>query len=159
MSENTALAVLKMALLLEKQGKMFYEQVAAQTSSEAVRDMFTTLAEEESRHVEVLSNRGMLRKDSLEKIPETLSRQILTKEVREQIGAASFEAAAISAAIEMENKSVSLYAERAEKATDSSERNLYRWLADWERSHQALLAGINKELIEKAWNDQGFWPF
>src|SRR4030042_1706334 len=109
MTDNAAIEVLKMALLLERQGMAFYEPVGGETPS--------------------------------------------------QIGAASFEAAAISAAIDMENKAVALYSQRAGQAADPAERDLYQWLADWERGHQRFLARINQELLEEIWQDSGFWPF
>ena len=42
---------------------------------------------------------------------------------------------------------------------DPAERDLYQWLADWERGHQRFLARINQELLEEIWQDSGFWPF
>jgi len=92
-------------------------------------------------------------------VPETLSGLVLSEDIRRQIGAASYEAAAISAAIDMENKAVALYSGRAGEAPDAAERELYRWLAEWERGHQRFLARIQKELLEEIWHDSGFWPF
>jgi rubrerythrin len=159
MTDNAAIEVLKMALLLERQGMAFYEQVAGQTRSPAVRELFRTLAEEEKKHAEMLAERGGPAAAARGAVPDTLAKLVLSGDIRKQIGAASYEAAAISAAIDMENKAVALYSQRAGQAADPAERELYQWLADWERGHQRFLARINQELLEEIWQDSGFWPF
>jgi rubrerythrin len=159
MPDNAAIEVLKMALLLERQGKTFYEQVAQQTHSPAVRELFRTLAAEEQKHAEILAERGGSPATAPGPVPDTLSKLVLSKDIRKQIGAASYEAAAISAAIDMENRAVALYSGRAGEAADPAERALYQWLADWERGHQRFLARIHQELLEEIWQDSGFWPF
>jgi rubrerythrin len=159
MPENAAIEVLKMALLLERQGMAFYEQVAGQTRSPAVRELFRTLAGEEKKHAEMLAERGGPAAAARGAVPDTLAKLVLSGEIRKQIGAASYEAAAISAAIDMENKAVALYSQRAGQAEDPAERDLYRWLEDWERGHQRFLARIQQELLEEIWQDSGFWPF
>ena len=157
MPEHAAIEVLKMALLLERQGKAFYEQVAGQTRSPAVRELFGTLAAEEQKHAEILLERGGSAAPG--PVPDTLSRLVLSRDIRKQIGAASYEAAAIAAAIDMENRAVALYAERAGEAADPAERAMYQWLAEWERGHQRFLARLHQELLEEIWQDSGFWPF
>jgi rubrerythrin len=157
MPGNTAMEVLKMALLLEWQGKAFYEQVARQTRSSAVRELFGTLAAEEQKHAEILSERDAPAVSGT--APDTLAKLVLSADIRKQIGAASYEAAAISAAIDMENRAVALYAQRAGEAADPAERAMYQWLADWERGHQRFLARLHQELLEEIWQDSGFWPF
>jgi rubrerythrin len=159
MPENTAIEVLKMALLLERQGQSFYEQVAAQTRSPAVSELFRTLADEEAKHAEILTARAGNAASAGGPVPDTLSRLVLSEEIRRQIGGASFEAAAIAAAMDMENRAVGLYSGRAGETSDRSERELYLWLADWERGHQRFLARIHRELLEEIWQDSGFWPF
>ncbi len=159
MPKDAALEVLKMALLLERQGKAFYEQVAGQTRSPAVRELFATLAGEEQKHAEMLSARGGPRAIAPGAVPDTLSKLVLSKEIRKQIGAASYEAAAISASIDMENRAVALYSQRAGEAADPAESALYQWLAEWERGHQRFLARLHQELLEEIWQDNRFWPF
>ena len=81
------------------------------------------------------------------------------KELKEEISAADYEAAAISAAIAMEKNAIRLYSDRASDAADPNEKALYKWLAEWERQHLNFLAEIDKELTEKIWYDNNFWPF
>jgi len=84
---------------------------------------------------------------------------ILTKKLKNEISAASFEAAAISAAIDMENNAIKIYSDRASLATDKNEKDLFNWLANWEKTHHEILIHIDNELKESVWYDNQFWPF
>ena len=166
MAETKEIEVLKTALLLEKRGRAFYQRVSKDSESPAVSDLFSVMAEEEGKHIEYLSKQFAnfsAKGEFLELDSGVDSRsavqEILSSEIRKQISAAGFEAAAISAAIEMENRAVSVYSARAEASDDPRERELYNWLAQWETGHLKFLAEINDELLEKVWYESGFWPF
>jgi len=164
MSEDRSLEALKQAILLERQGKAFYEQVSRQTESRAVADFFRIMAEEEAKHVEILSGQfsSYAAGSGFSEAPDSPGSavaQILGKDIRSQISAASYEAAAISAAIDMENRAVRAYSERADAAEDPNEQALYRWLAQWEKGHLKFLADVNAELVEDIWHESNFWPF
>ena len=75
------------------------------------------------------------------------------------MSAADYEAAAISAAMSMEENAIKLYSNRSAEADDPNEKALYQWLADWEKQHLHFLSDIDKELTEQIWNDNSFWPF
>ena len=55
MSVDKTVEILKNAILLEKRGQAFYAKVAEQASSEAVKQFFSLMAEEELTHVSILS--------------------------------------------------------------------------------------------------------
>jgi rubrerythrin len=164
MAEDKVLEILKQSILLEKQGKAFYENIAAQTKSAAARNIFSLMAEEEKKHVAFLSSEyshyTKSKSFSGSAIPDGMSAIadiVLSKDVKSQISAASFEAAAVSAAIEMENKAIKLYSERYEESEDTNEKNLYKKLADWEREHAVFLIKISNEIIEEIWGENQFW--
>ena len=75
------------------------------------------------------------------------------------ISAAGFEAAAISAAISMEERAIKLYSESTKIASEPEAKDFYEWLSQWERKHLSLLLDIDKALREKIWYDNQFWPF
>ena len=50
MEENTTLDILKQAILLERRGKAFYENIAEKAENKAVQDVFDMLAKEEQKH-------------------------------------------------------------------------------------------------------------
>jgi len=84
---------------------------------------------------------------------------VLNKPIKDKINAASFEAAAIGAAISMEERAVKIYSDRAKSATDPEEKNLYEWLSEWEGEHLTQLLEIDRTLTENIWHDNNFWPF
>lgn len=165
MTENSALDILKNAILLEKRGKAFYRTAANQSTNKDVKDFFETMAAEEVQHVKILSDQFKALKETGKfSAPDTtktgtISQNVLTPEVKERIAAADFEAAAISAAMLMEERAIALYGNRGREAQDPEEKKLYLWLADWEKEHLEFLAAIDAELKERIWNDSGFWPF
>jgi len=167
METNTALDILKTAILLEKRGKAFYETVAGKTDDEDVRNIFTIMAKEEQLHIEFLSQHyknyektGKFEKVSIaSKADETVADMVLSKDITKRISAAGFEAAAISASIDMENKAIEVYSKRANDSSDPVEKDLFNFLADWEKGHHKILHELNEELKEKIWYDNQFWPF
>lgn len=167
MEENSPLDILKQAIVLERRGKSFYRSVAEKTGSKAVRDVFEMLAAEEQKHIQTLSEQFKAYRKEKKFIPVDLDEQhsgsvaseVLTKEIKEKISAAGFEAAAISAGIAMEERAVKLYSESAQNTSDPDAKALYNWLAGWEREHLNMLMDIDKSLLEKIWFDNKFWPF
>lgn len=154
--------------MLEQRGRAFYSNIAAQTQSEAVKRIFTMIAEEEEQHIRFLSDQyrhyqkhSFFMDITLQAgtAPDEVARKVLSEEMKSQINAASFEAAAISASMDFEAKAVELYSSRAESAVDPNEKELYRMLADWERGHHKWLMRIDKDLREQVWYDNNFWPF
>jgi len=159
--------VLKTAILLERRGKAFYTTAARQTESEAARKIFTMMAEEEDEHIEFLSRQfaeyeksGKFAKNDVEEpVDDTEVMMILSEQVKKEISAAGFEAAAISAAMDFETRAIEVYQSRADEASDPNEKDMYQMLADWERTHHHLLHKLNEDLKEQIWNDNNFWPF
>jgi rubrerythrin len=167
MSKDQTLEILKNAILLEKRGRAFYSEVARQTSGKAVKEFFEILANEEERHIQVLSDQfksyGNKQKFDPGDYPDDtetgIASTVLTRQLQEEISAADYEAAAIGAAMAMEKNAIKLYSEQAEKAHDTNEKALYNWLAEWERQHLDFLSAIDRELKEQIWHDNSFWPF
>ncbi len=167
MSADKTVEILKQAILLEKRGQAFYSQVAQQASGSAVKQFFNLMAEEEVKHVEVLSGQFKAYQKNKSFTPEDVNddhsagvdANVLTQGLKKEISAADYEAAAISAAMSMEESAIKLYSERAEDAVDPNEKALYGWLAKWEMQHLKFLSEIDKELKEDIWNDNSFWPF
>lgn len=163
---SSSLDILKDALLLEARGRAFYLKVAEQAENEAVKKFFTAMADEEEQHIAILSEQFKSFQAHQHFTPgdyETggsqVASQVLTEELKGQIAAAAFEAAAISAAIAMEEKAIKVYAGQKEAASDAEEKALYGWLADWERDHLNFLVTLDREIKEAVWNDNSFWPF
>ena len=168
MENKTAIDILKEAILLERRGKAFYSNVAEKSDSEAAKKIFTMMAEEEDEHIKFLSkqfahymktNEFLKNEHHHGDASEDVAIKVLSEDIKKQITAASFEAAAISAAMDFEARAVKIYSERAISASDPNEKELYKMLADWEKGHEFILHKLNEELKEDIWNDNNFWPF
>lgn len=165
MSQEQALDIIKGAILLERKGKAFYEATARTTHSQAVKEIFETMAAEEEKHIDILSKHyeslvraGKLSQVKYDEKPHQISAAILTKQVREQITAAGFEAAAITAAMAMEDNAVRFYSQRAQATTNPLEKELFDWLSNWEKTHLQFLSDLDNELKRSIWFDNQFWP-
>ena len=167
MDDNRTLDILKEAILLETRGKAFYMSVAERAEHRAVKTFFEDMAGEEEKHAAVLSDQYRSFQHHHQFKPMDLENsessgtpdRVLSDEIKHKISAADFEAAAISAAMAMEERAVKLYSERVDSASDPDEKAVYEWLAQWERGHLRLLEKLERELTEKVWHDNQFWPF
>lgn len=167
MDTNKTIDILKMAILMEKRGFAFYTTVAEQTSDPEISNVFKTIAAEESIHVKFLSEQFLSFEKNQEftcpnlqdQTADGIANMVLSGEVKNRVAAAGFEAAAISAAIDMEKKAIEVYSTQAETATDPNEKILYNWLSNWEKGHLKILNDLDNELKEKIWYNNQFWPF
>ncbi len=165
-TKNSVIEVLKTAILIERRGKAFYAQAARQSKNDATRQIFEMMAEEENAHIAFLEEqfRNYMANNEFtagQSVPEEDDTEVenLIGQVKNEIDAAGFEAAAISAAIDFENRAIELYSKRAAEASDENEKAAYKMLADWEKTHHHLLYRLNEDLKERIWNDNNFWPF
>jgi rubrerythrin len=167
MDTNKTLDILKMAILMEKRGLAFYNTVASQASDPEISEVFKTMASEEGMHLKFLSDqflsfdadKAFSNPELMDPSSDGLVNKVLSDEVKKKISAAGFEAAAISAAIDMEKKAIEVYSAQANASTDPNEKKLYSWLANWEQGHLKILNDLDNELKEKIWYDNQFWPF
>ncbi len=164
MAETKSMNILKNAILLEKRGKALYESFARHSSNRDISDFFSMMAKEEQSHIELLSEQflhfnktGSFMDQDLEGMRSTIDR-ILTTKIVSAIGTADFEAAAVSAAINMEQKAIKVYSEQAQATDDPEEKKLYKWLSEWENKHLDYLQKIDERLRENIWFDNHFWP-
>jgi rubrerythrin len=167
MEQNSTLEILKQAILLEKRGKVFYTNAAENSKDPDVKKIFEIMASEEDEHVKFLSEQFHLYRSQgkfdFTAPPEAgftdVADEVITKSISDKVSAVSFEATAISMAIDMENRAIAAYSKRAGSATDPDEKAFYLWLADWERGHHKILYYLDQQLKEKIWTDNSFWPF
>jgi len=137
MDTTKAIDILKQAILLEKRGYAFYSRVAEQAQDPDIKNIFTIMANEETTHVKFLSEQfaNYGKNNEFLKVPlpdlanEAISNLVLTEEIKMKIAAAGFEAAAISAAIDMEKRAIEIYSKQAVAAVDPNEKALYAWLS------------------------------
>ncbi|MBL6990794.1 MAG: ferritin family protein [Bacteriovoracaceae bacterium] len=163
---DKALDILKSAILLEKKGHAFYKATSERTDCKELKEFFGHMANEEVVHCEILTKQYKNVVDtgnfSSDFIPSGATHEVvstvLTNKIKEQISAASYEAAAISAAMSMEKAATTLYRERMNATSDPEEKALYKWLSDFEDGHLEDLVNIDQQLQEQIWYDNSFWP-
>lgn len=167
MDKSNTLTILKNAFLIERKGKSLYEKAMAHAEDDSVKAFFKDLVDDEQEHMNILEKQfKAYMKDSkfmtggFENDASAVDAPVILDEtLKDKINAASFEATAITAAISFEEKAVTMYAKRAEEATDPEEKKMYNWLAVWEKTHLKKLMALEASLIEDVWNDNNFWPF
>jgi rubrerythrin len=166
MAENKTLDIIKGAILLEHRGKALYESVARQSRVEAVKDLFEMLVKEEATHIDILNkqfgrvaNGEPFDVQDLEKSHPEVKDNVMSDAVTRAISGAGYEAAVIAAGLDFEKKAVEYYSQQAKAAGSDEEKQLFRWLADWETTHMQMFAQLDKKLREQVWYDNSFWPF
>lgn len=165
MTPSNAADILKGAILLERKGRAFYTTAASEARNADVKKFFEAMAAEEATHEEILSRQFSILAKEGRFAPAKLDAKadpspvVMTESFRKEVGAAGFEAAAISAAMALEERAVQFYGDRAASATDPEEKRVYQWLSDWEKTHLTLLAQMDKSLQEAVWYDNQFWPY
>lgn len=161
------LNAIKQALLLEAKGKAMYLEVANKTQNQDVKRIFIIMANEEQLHIEYLSEQfksytksgTFIKQKFISENEDSIANLVLNPEIKNQMNAVGFEAAAISAAIIMETRAIEVYRDFAKNSNNEEEKNLFIWLSEWENSHLQLLIKLDSELTEKIWFDNQFWPF
>ncbi len=140
MDTTRAIDILKGAILAEMKGRAFYQHSASQSADETLKKVFETMALEENGHIEFLSHQvrslkanGQFEAAQMDTKPEDFSDAVVSRTIQRQVAAAGFEAAAITAAMALEDGAVKFYSEQAQQAQSPAERELYRF-ANWEKS-------------------------
>ena len=155
MNKNRTNMILKKAIIMEQQGRIFYENIAINTDSEGLQKIFRTMAAEEIIHEKTLRSLLETGKETL--LPETLSEfadSVLADDIIAEICGASYEAAAISAAMALEIRTVDFYKAGAETAASEDEKKLFNELSDWEGTHLQVLSNLNRTILERALRDE-----
>ena len=93
MTESKTLQILKQAILLEKRGQSFYQNVAEQAKNEAVQFFFKFMSEEEAIHIDILAGQfraymktGQFEPDSFdENETSDIESYVINDEIKEKI--------------------------------------------------------------------------
>ncbi len=163
MSTETTIAVLELAIQTEREGRRFYEEAAQRTRDPDGQRIFTSLADDERMHEQVLQKELNRLQQGQSPEPVELGppaapvfpRERLEGEIREYTG----ELAALRTGYLIENDAVNFYARAAEREEDPVVKDLFRTLADWEREHRRILQDAYRFLSAQFEREMGFEPF
>ncbi|MFW6163135.1 MAG: ferritin family protein [Planctomycetota bacterium] len=144
------------AIQLERDGQTYYSDAASNTSNPLGQKMFESLAADERRHEAIL--RQVAREMDIELPEDTPKQRIVTlfdelgPAMRQELGAEPGDTDVVRKAIDMEKRSVELYADQREKAEAEADRALYARLVLEEQQHMDILQNTLTYL-----EDSGHW--
>jgi rubrerythrin len=147
---------LEYAIQLERDGLAFYSEAAASTENALGKKMFESLAGDEERHIEILTNIAKLINVELD--AETPKERMVTlfaelgPQILEDLGANPSDTAVVEKALDTEKRAVEFYAGQAAESDDADHKLIFLRLAEEERQHVEILQNTLTYL-----NDTGQW--
>lgn len=147
----SVLRILENAIEMEHEGKAFFEDVAANSRHKRTKDTFMSLAKQEQRHAEVLSEE--LRRleqgkewASLKEVKASASQPskmsvFKDREIkRMRFNPEAGELGALKFGIEIEKKSMDYYRRAGAQTSDPKAREVFNWLVGEEGGHLTILS-------------------
>jgi rubrerythrin len=142
---NSIEDAVKMAISLEDQGRDFYLEKAEVTTEAATREMFTFLAEEETKHAEYLYR--FLKENNME-VTDSETPDFTKTFSEEYSGEKMEEVGILLAALRFERKSEDFYTALAKKTDDQKQKSFFWRLSIVERGHYELIDGLLEEATQ-----------
>jgi rubrerythrin len=137
--------IVRAAIQLERDGRKFYRDVAANASSDLARQMFQSLADDELLHIEWIEKNIARPKETGRNAKKRTYDRLrgifadVPNSVRQEAASSEDDIKAMNAAIKMEEKSRSAYLKWAEESAADDLRAVCAMLADQESFHRKLL--------------------
>jgi rubrerythrin len=156
MAENLQ-EVIQMARKMEIDGIEFYSNAAEEAANKQAELLFSSLAQDEERHLHVIEDIAEGTGVNVEDLPKPAERietafTQASKQITERDVATASEKEAIKIALDMETRSYKIYEEAADKTDDEEQKALFERLAEEENQHYEMLNNTNEYL-----NDNKKW--
>lgn len=162
--KDQELKIIQTAIINELEGYEFYKMAHEKTTDPSVKEAFSTLAEEERKHIEWLKELFEKVRDSEEDVIKLSmmdnppSPNIFQWENLDRTSA-SLAVSVFGIGIQMERMSVEFYENAAKRSEITAARSLFDTLAKWEQVHLDMFSKEYDKLQNTWWADQGFAPF
>jgi rubrerythrin len=164
------LKIVKSAIRVEYDGYQFYRLAEEKTSDAKGKEVFASLAKDETNHMQILKGlyqsvkeEGEFKFDEVKEmksILETTSESpIFSKEFKGRLDNSHFEMTALSVGILLEKDAIDFYKKSAGETEEGDVKKLFNYLADWEGEHLRALVNQQKYLQEDYWTEARFYPF
>lgn len=146
--------IFKFAMEKEKFSEDYYRQLSNKTSNKGLSNILTMLAEEERKHFNLIQQ--MQRQAPQKKTDTDIlgnARQIFEK-MRQSVENFSFDITELELyekARDIEKESRLFYLEKSNEATDASQKEIFKRLANEEQKHLALVQGIYDFVARPQW--------
>ncbi|MDX1700094.1 MAG: ferritin family protein [Melioribacteraceae bacterium] len=144
--EYTALEALGIAIRSEIDAQELYSDLASRCDDEVLRNRFLNMHHEERRHQFILQKKY---EEMFPDVDLVLPESTIPKDYKEKILSKNLRIVDIlSLALKEEKKSREFYLDCAETVQDLSGKRMFRFLADMEFQHQAMISN-EIEMLEK----------
>lgn len=164
------LEMVKKAIRVEYDGYQFYRLAEEKTSDAKGKEVFASLARDETNHMQILKGlyqsvkeEGKFKFDEVKEIKQILESTsespIFSKEFKGRLDKSHFEMAALSVGILLEKNSIDFYKKSAQEIEEKDVKMLFAYLADWEGEHLRALVKQQRLLQEDYWTEARFYPF
>lgn len=132
------------AIQMEQDGRQYYLDLAGQTAHQGLQTILTTLADDEQKHARMIDQSRTGYCGVSETTVLATARNVFqqAREFGEAVDLSGNEAAMYRHAMELEQKSISFYLDRADQQDQPELKQLLKGLADEERKHYRLLEGL-----------------
>ncbi|MCU0722718.1 MAG: ferritin family protein [Planctomycetes bacterium] len=156
------------AIEAERTGQHFYRMAAKGTRDPKGREVFETLAEEESGHEAFLAAqvRALLEGGALDDGARLGERRdlsgespIFSEKIKSRAQSAHAEMSALAVGVQLELGALQYYREQAAAASSPEARSFFGELSEWESGHYHALLRQQEALKEDYWARDGFAPF
>jgi rubrerythrin len=136
--------IFEYAMQMEKDGESYYRKLAGQTEDKGLKNIFTSLAEDEVKHFKVIEQMKIQE-------PQLAGTSVLTDaknifvQMNESGQTFDFDAKQTDLyrkAQDIERKSQQFYQEKAKEVEKEYQKNIFMKLADEEKKHYFLLENI-----------------
>jgi rubrerythrin len=136
--------IFEFAINMERDGRDYYLDLAAKTSHTGLQNILTTLADDERKHEQIIDqsrkgNCGMAETGVLETAKNVFQQM---RQFGETVDLSGDEAALYEHAMELEQKSISFYLDRADEESLPQQQQLFKLLAEEEQKHYRLLENL-----------------
>jgi rubrerythrin len=144
--ETTSLEALGIAIRAEIDTAEIYNELSNRVSNENLKNRLILLSKEEYKHKKILEEKykELFSDIDLFLPPSILPKEINSSDLREQISIIEL----LKYAIDEEKRARQFYLESAEKVDDLSGKQMFKYLADMEFSHQMILSAEYELLLK-----------
>lgn len=158
---------LKQAMQAEADGYNFYLLAAKSTKDKKGKEVFISLAKDESDHLEYLKTQyqSFLKTGKPEKKAKLGKSKahpgkspIFSNDFKKRLKKAQLEMSALSIGAQLELNAIEFYRAESKKAKDPVVKSFYAELAEWESGHYELLVRQQQLLQEDFWLENRFFP-
>lgn len=146
--------IFEFALEKEKFSLDYYEQLKNKTNNKGLSNIFSMLADEEKKHVEIIKKMRQQESQTITETDVLGNARAIFEKMRES--AQSFkdditELELYEKARDIEKKARQFYLKKAEEVTDASHKDIFKKLATEEQKHFVLLDRICDFVARPQW--------